>query len=442
LSLSPARLAAFRILLRVLCEDAYATELLHSRLSNSLSEKDRRLSTELVFGVLRQQALLDHLLAQNSNTPLSKLDPEVVVALRLGAYQVLFLARVPSRAAIHESVELVKQAKLKSAAGYVNAVLRRVNREDIEPALSAFGAESPAGLSLRHSHPQWLVERWERRYGREKLLALLQYDNRPPRLCFRVNSPNLAPDGMIAELEQEEISVRTHPLAQEIFEVVGGNLYETSLFRNHQIAVQDAGSQLIPYLLELQPGDTCLDLCAGPGGKSSQIARLRKSPTAVIAADLHLHRLRVARELHSEQWKNLRWVVVDGTHPLPFKQSFDKILLDAPCSGTGTLQRHPEIRWRLKPESLEALVALQLALLENALHSLKPGGTLVYSTCSLEPEENEAVIDSFLARHPDVRLILPEDATLRGLFDAQRFFRLFPPESNSDGFFAAVLRRP
>lgn len=434
-------MAAFRILLRVLCEDAYATELLHSRLSNSLSEKDRRLSTELVFGVLRQQALLDHLLARNSKTPLDKLNPEVVVALRLGAYQVLFLARVPSRAAIHESVELVKGAKLRSAAGYVNAVLRRVRREDVEPALSAFGAESTAGLSLRHSHPQWLVERWERCYGREKLLALLQYDNRPPGLCFRVNSPDLTTDGMIAKLEQEEISVGTHPLAQEIFKVVEGNLHETLLFRNHQIAVQDAGSQLIPYLLELQPGDTCLDLCAGAGGKSSQIARLRKSQTAVIAADLRLHRLRVARELHSGQWKNLKWVVVDGTQPLPFKQGFDKILLDAPCSGTGTLQRHPEIRWRLKPESFEGLAALQQALLQNAMRSLKPGGTLVYSTCSLEPEENEAVIASFLARHPDVRLILPENPILQRLFDAERFVRLFPPESSSDGFFAAVLRR-
>jgi 16S rRNA (cytosine967-C5)-methyltransferase len=442
LPLSPARLAAFRILLRVLREDAYATELLHSGLLNSLSEKDRCLSTELVFGVLRQQALLDYLLARNSKMALDKLDSEVVVALRLGAYQVLFLERIPSRAAIHESVELVKKARLKSAAGYVNAVLRRVKREDIEPALNAFEGESPEGLSLRHSHPQWLVERWGRRYGPEKLLALLRYNNCTPSLCFRVNSPDLSTDKMLAKLEQDGISVRRHPLAPEILEVVDGNLYQTSLFRNHQIAVQDAGSQLIPYLLELQPSDGCLDLCAGPGGKSSQIARLRKSPTTVIAADLHLHRLRVGRELHSGQWKNLQWVVVDGTQPLPFAQRFDKILLDAPCSGTGTLQRHPEIRWRLKPKSLEALAGLQQALLEHTLPSLKPGGTLVYSTCSLEPEENEELITSFLARHPEVRLTLPEDPALRRHFDAQQFLRLFPPESGSDGFFAAVLRRP
>ena len=185
----------------------------------------------------------------------------------------------------------------------------------------------------------------------------------------------------------------------------------------------------------------CLDLCAGVGGKSSQIARLKDSPSPVFALDLHWHRLQAARRLHSQHWKNLRWVTCDATRPLPFRRLFDKILLDAPCSGTGTLQRHPEIRWRLRPEQIREFSILQLALMENAFQYLRPGGTIVYSTCSLEPEENEAVVHSFLNAHADASLAIPEGASTQRLFSPARFLALFPPETETDGFFAAIIRK-
>jgi 16S rRNA (cytosine967-C5)-methyltransferase len=237
------------------------------------------------------------------------------------------------------------------------------------------------------------------------------------------------------------VRFKTHPLSDDVFEVIEGNLYDTALYREHRIAVQDAGSQLIPRLLDLKPADLCLDLCAGVGGKSSQMARLKASAAPIFATDLHWHRLQVARRLHSRSWANLRWIACDAARPLPFVKQFDKILVDAPCSGTGTLQRHPEIRCRLRPQQLDEFSVLQLSLLDNAFQHLRPGGVLVYSTCSLEPEENEVVIQSFLNSHPDASLGVPEMLSIQKWLSASKFLNLFPPETQTDGFFAAVIRK-
>jgi 16S rRNA (cytosine967-C5)-methyltransferase len=440
-SVSPARLAAFKILLRVQLEDSYASELLHSNLTESLQENDLRLATELIFGTLRQQRLLDHVLASCSAKALTRLDAEVLAALRLGVYQILFLQRVPGHAAVYESVELVKSARLKSAAGFVNAVLRKVDIGDLEKTRKAFEGLTASALSVRYSHPEWLVERWLARFGQEKLIQLLEHNNRAPRFYFRINSPDLTYDALATALASQSVRFRTHPLSNGILEVIEGTLQETALFRDRRIAVQDAASQLIPHLLDLKPSDICLDLCAGVGGKTSQIARLKGSPSAVFALDLHWHRLQVARCLHSQNWKNLHWVACDATLPLPFVRQFDKILVDVPCSGTGTLQRHPEIRWRLRLEQIREFPPLQQALLEHAFQHLRDGGTLVYSTCSLEPEENEAVLHSFLRDHPDASLVVPESPLTRGLISPAKFLRLFPSETETDGLFAAVIRK-
>jgi 16S rRNA (cytosine967-C5)-methyltransferase len=438
---SPARLAAFRILLRIQREDSYASELLHSSLTDSLQANDLRLTTELVFGTLRQQLLLDQVLASCSAKALTRLDAEVLAALRLGAYQLLFLQRVPGRAAIHESVELVKIARLRSAAGFANAVLRKVACTNLESTRKSFDGLTAAALSVRYSHPEWLVERWLARFGREKLIELLSYNNHSPRIYFRTDSPDLSSDQAAAEVASQDVRWKTHALSNDIFEVIEGNLHATTLFRDRRIAVQDAGSQLIPHLLDLKPSDLCLDLCAGVGGKSSQMARLKGGPSSIVATDLHWHRLQVGRRLHSQNWKNLSWVTCDATRPLPFFGRFDKILIDAPCSGTGTLQRHPEIRWRLRPEQIREFPVIQLALLESAFQQLQPGGTMVYSTCSLESEENETVVHSFLNAHADAALAIPEVAATRRLFSPAMFMTLFPPETETDGFFGAVIRK-
>jgi 16S rRNA (cytosine967-C5)-methyltransferase len=441
LAVSPARLAAFRILLRVLRESSYASELLHSSLTDSLQENDLRLATELVFGTLRQQHLLDQSLSICSAKALTRLDDEVITALRLGAYQLLFLQRVPGHAAINDSVELMKVARLKSAAGFVNAVLRKVAISDLEGMRSSFDRMTAAGLSIRYSHPDWLVERWLTQFGLDNVIRLLEHNNQAPRTYFRSNSPNLTSDRLASELASQHLRVKTHAISNDVFELIEGNLYKSSLFRNQHIVIQDAGSQLIPHLLDLKASDLCLDLCAGVGGKSSQIARLKGSPDPIYSLDLRWHRLQVARRLHSQNWKNLRWVTCDGTRALPFHKLFDKILVDAPCSGTGTLQRRPEIRWRLRAEQIQQFPTLQLALLDNAFRHLHPGGTMVYSTCSLELEENERVVQSFLNSHSNASVIAPETGPLERLVSSARTVNLFPPETQTDGFFAAVIRK-
>jgi 16S rRNA (cytosine967-C5)-methyltransferase len=246
---------------------------------------------------------------------------------------------------------------------------------------------------------------------------------------------------MLESLARQGVSVRAHPFSGDIWEVVEGNVYKTSLLSEGKIYVQDPASQLIPRLLNPRPGDSCLDLCAAPGSKSSQIAQLTQGRARIFATDLSWQRLRTAKQLHGRQWKDLYFLVIDATQPLPFAVQFDRILVDAPCSGTGTLQRNPDIRWRLRSSDLDKLQCFQIGLLQNASRCLKPGGTLIYSTCSLEDEENEAVVARFLSDRGDYFLDLPGESYLRGLFVDKGFFKLLPSESNCDGFFAAILRK-
>ena len=270
MAISPARQTAFRILKKILLEEGYASELLHSESTQGLKEEDKRLATELVFGVVRHCQLLDWLLSAHSQRSLSKLDPEVLLALRLGIYQILFLTRVPSRAIVHESVELVKHAKLASAAGFVNAVLRKIDKQEALTRIHELPLDSAGGLSIRFSHPEWLVERWIHQFGLEPAKRLLEHNNTPPALFFRINSPHLTQAALMDRLTEAGVKVRSHPLSNDILEVIEGDLHKTELFREHAIHIQDSGSQLIPTLLNPEPGDCFLDLCAGLGGKSAR----------------------------------------------------------------------------------------------------------------------------------------------------------------------------
>jgi 16S rRNA (cytosine967-C5)-methyltransferase len=439
LPISPARVTSFEILRRIEKDKSFATELLHSKAPTSLSARDYRLATELVLGVLRNQKLLDWYLSRFSKIILEKLDSEVKVALRLGAYQMLMLSRVPPRAALHESVELVSTSRIKSAKGFVNAVLRRIKRDEFQQALQTLSLESIYGLSVRYSHPEWLVQRWVDCFDPNTLIQILEENNRPPRTFFRLNTATLSRSALWKELTSCGIEFSASSLCEDILELKNGDLNQTALMREHKIAIQDAGSQVIPHLLDPEEADVCLDLCAAPGGKTSQLAQMTSGIARIFAVEAHWHRVRIMKSLHGDNWRNLYFTVADGTRPLPFSIAFDKILIDAPCSGTGTLRRHPEIRWKLLPSDLATLSQLQSALLERAAGYLKPGGLVVYSTCSLEPEENEQVIEAFLAKNPQFQLELPSDERFARFFDLHRYFRLLP--TDSDGFFAAMLRK-
>jgi len=347
---SPARDVAFRVLRRV-HGGGHASDLLRHE-SQSLDARDAALAEAIVLGSLRYQAQLDYLIAHFSGRPRPKLDEEVRIALRMGIYQLRYLDRIPAHAAVDESVELVRRARKRSATGFVNALLRKVNRQPIEWP----------DRSIELSVPAWMLERWQQYYGAEA----------------------------------------TEKIARQALE-------EPKTYVNPSTGLQqDIGSQSIVPLLALEPGITLLDLCAAPGNKSVQALA---SGARVIACDISFRRL-------AEVPVSVERVVLDAAKPLPFSQTFDRILIDAPCSGTGTLTRNPEIKWRLQPTDLAGFHRRQRKMVEQALELLKRGGRMVYSTCSLEIEENEDVVAGLPVLETHLRL---------------------PGRDAGDGFFSAVL---
>jgi 16S rRNA (cytosine967-C5)-methyltransferase len=353
---APARLTAFDILRKVE-SGGYASDLLLERTAG-LDSRDAGLASDIVFGVLRYRAQLDFLIERYCGQP-RKLDPEVRTALRMGIYQLRYLERIPAHAAVTDAVELVKRARKHSAAGFVNAILRQVDRAPV----------AWPSREVELSCPEWLLARWEKRYSVEAASGIAR-----------------------AALRKPERYVRDGP---------GGSRF------------QDISSQAIVPLLRLQPEQWFLDLCAAPGNKTAQAL---ESGVRAVACDLHFHRLAQLKKLE------VNLVALDGTRPLPFARRFDRILVDAPCSGTGTLGRNPEIKWRLRPEDVDDLRRRQAALVASARAALAPGGLLVYSTCSLEPEENEGVVAA-----------VPPDLLVESM---QRI----PGRDAGDGFYAAVIR--
>ena len=446
---------AFDILRRVASEEGYASDLLHAKLAGRVGRADAALATEITLGVLRWQRLLDFLLERHLDKPAGRLDLEVLLSLRMGLYQMRFLDRIPAHAAVSESVELVKRARKRSAAPLVNAVLRRLAPE-AKLAGAALEALLPAGISaaermaVLYSHPSWLVERWLGRFGNERTVALLEANNRPPRLCCAVLDPGETP-AVTESLRREGFEVTPGRWLRAALSLSGGNPAAAEAFRQGKISLQDEASQMVAHLVEAQAGGVVLDICAAPGGKTGILARAAAPGGRVIAADVREHRLRSAREQMARTGtEGVYWLALDATQPLPFAETFQRILVDAPCSGTGTLAGNPEIKWRLQLDDFTRAHGQQTVMLSQALAKLAPGGRLVYATCSLEPEENEQTVGEAISQDAGVRIVsglaaldpwLRAGAAAAPLFDSDWFFRTFPPESGTDGFFAAVLER-
>jgi 16S rRNA (cytosine967-C5)-methyltransferase len=441
--ISPARVAAFDILLRVEREDSYASELLHSSRYAELSTADHGLATELVMGVLRWQSLLDNSIAELSSQKLVRLDREVLTALRLAAYQLLFLDRVPERAAVHESVQLVKRARKRSAVPFVNAILRKVaGVASGHAGVSGIGkAQTPAELAAFCAHPLWLVERWIREFGFESAREVCTYDQRIPETAIRLPDPTT-----LEELKKQKIELSPGHLLTSAYRVVSGDITATRQFRDGQVMIQDEASQLVSLLVGR--GANILDCCAAPGGKTRTLAE--RNPNAnIIAMELHPHRARMLRKLVVAA--NVQVIAADAGN-FPLDAVFDRVLADVPCSGTGTLARNPEIKWRLKPEDLLDLHARQLAILQSAMQRVSSGGRIVYSTCSLEREENLAVVENAMSDHSfrvlDCRIELERlrsqgellwedvDSLTKG-----PYLRTIPGVHPCDGFFAAILEK-
>jgi 16S rRNA (cytosine967-C5)-methyltransferase len=452
---SRARAIAFETLRRVEEQGAYASDVLHSELDERVKPEDAALATEITLGELRWRALLDFLLERQLKKPVARLDLSVALALRMGLYQLRFLERIPARAAVNESVELVKRARKTSAASLVNAVLRRLAEgpagEHVEKLVPA-GLSRPEQLGIIYSHPAWLVERWLARWGETRTIAQLEANNEAPHLTCAVHDPEREQE-IKGALEKAGLRVAAGRLLKSAVIVSGGSPARTDAFQKGWISIQDEASQAIPLLLDVRAGNHVLDLCAAPGGKTVALARAAGETGFVVAADRHAHRLRaMSAQLNRLHLKKVARVELDAEKPLPFGAKFDRILVDAPCSGTGTLARHPEIRWRLRPEQLGDLQRLQIVILRAAAAQLAPGGRMVYSTCSLEAEENEEVVEAVLRAAPSLRRAPAEEAAAAlaphlaagispaSLFDDHGQFRTFPGTHPTDGFFAAVIR--
>jgi 16S rRNA (cytosine967-C5)-methyltransferase len=449
---SPARAAAYDILLRVERESSYASELLHSSAYQSLSPADHALATELVMGVLRWRSRLDDEIVSASSQPLPKLDVEILIALRLALYQFRWLDRIPQRAALHESVELVKRARKRSAAPFINAVLRKLSATS--PVAAGSPDELPESadeLARRFAHPLWLVERWMREYGPSSTQATCRHDQSIPTTAIRLRDPEAE-----AQLSQEGISLLPGGLLASARRVQAGDVTKTQAFRSGQIAIQDEASQLVAALVGSMQKENprILDCCAAPGGKTLAIAD-RNPDSTITAIELYPHRARLLQKLlriRGPSDVHIHIVVADARH-LPVSHAFDRILADVPCSGTGTIARNPEIKWRLRPEDLAELQQHQIAILRSTLEHLAPGGRLVYSTCSLEKEENEEVVERSLAGancfhlvdcrteldslRAEGQLTWPDPASLTH----GPYLRTVPGIHPCDGFFAAILKR-
>ena len=455
MKVSPARLAAYEILWRVTTEEAYASNLLASSRYDNLSSADHALAQELTLGVLRWQAQLDFFIEHFSRRKLNKLDQEVIIALRLGIYQLHVLSRIPPHAAINESVNLAKLHKKYSATPMVNAVLRAVQRAGKEEFAQRINAISDLleKLSIETSHPKWLLQRWRNRFGENEARELASANNHAPPTAFRFNARIQSEEQTRAWFVAHEMQLRNSLLVPNAAVMEAGNLSANAdPIQSNWIYRQDEASQLVAHLLANNLKSQIehlklLDLCAAPGSKTTLLASLLPENVLLVAGDLHLHRLQTMRELAARtNIANLNLLQLDATKPLPFAAAtqFDGVLLDAPCSGLGTLQRHPEIKWRVTEDKVKVLAALQKQLLTNAATQVRAGGFLTYSVCSTEPEEGEEVIAWFCASHPEFRDVTRE--RLIGLeIDANDFLtstfgaRTFPHRQGCEGFFVCVL---
>ncbi|MEE9179530.1 MAG: 16S rRNA (cytosine(967)-C(5))-methyltransferase RsmB [Vicinamibacteria bacterium] len=439
---SPARSVAFTILDRVARERVAPGALRHEGPTRALGPADVDLVTELVYGVLRWQSLLDYIIESHARRPSSNIDRPLLIALRIGLYQIRYLSRVPERAAVDESVKLAHAFGSTGGSKLVNAVLRTICRVRDKPQLPRKQDDALRYLTVTLSHPQWLARRYLSRLGLDGAEALCLRNNRRPPTDLRVEPPLDLETAQVA-LSQEGISASPLPIAPRCLRVSSGKATATKLYSSGAVFIQEAGSQLIPYLLGADPGARTLDACAAPGAKATEIAPWVR-PGLLFAVDERPTRLRLLASLAKRLGSRNLVPIGADSRALPFHILFERILLDAPCSSLGTLARNPDIKWRIREKDLRLHAATQGQLLDSCAAQLAPGGRLVYATCSTEPEENEEVVESFLSRHTGFSAASPPPTFPTGarhLIGPNQALRTEPPRDDVDGYYAITLAR-
>jgi len=441
-----ARRLAYQALWRVADQSAFTSYLLPSYLEKeSLSDRDRRLVTELVYGCLRWQGRLDWVISHFSHSPLSTLEVPVLITLRLGCYQLLSLERIPPSAAVKESVELAKMYGSPGSDTLVNAVLRQICRQGESIPLPQAEKDQLGYLTVTQSHPLWLVERWLERFGFQETAELVEANNQKPPLFIRANRLKTTPEELKRELAKEGIEVESSHYLPDSLKVVKGRITSSRPLKEGLCYLQDEASQVVSFLVSPRPEDWVLDVCAAPGSKACHLASLMGNSGYIVANDIHLHRLKVLREnCRLLGTGNIRIVATDFTLNPGLRYEFDRVLVDAPCTSLGRIRRSPELKWRRKPEDVAFLSAKQKTLLFYSSQMVKKGGILIYAVCSWEREETEEVVENLLEERSGFRVVEPRDylpGTLHPLIAEDGFLRTFPHRHDMDGFFSAVFTR-
>lgn len=443
---SPRELA-MHVLTQVEQEGAYSNLLLNTALQKAaLSKSDAGLATELIYGTISRLNTLDYFLDKYVNKGTRKLQPWVRALLRLSLYQIIYLDRIPDHAVVSEAVNLAKRRGHQGISGMVNGVLRNILRQKESLAIPA---DLPAAkrISLQHSHPEWLVERWISQYGPETAEAICAANNEPPAVSVRVNTTMISREELLKEMEGRGLQAAPSTLSPYGIVVKGaGNMALTDWYREGMISIQDESSMLVAEAVGPEPGMRVLDCCAAPGGKSAHMGELMKDQGSIVANDIHSHKGKLIADQAARLGLDCIRTVTGDALELPSRfepASFDRILLDAPCSGLGVIRRKPDLKWGKTEEDIREIAALQSKLLDSVSALLRPGGVLVYSTCTIEPQENEGVVTSFVNRHPEFELDetgslsrLKDNALVRG-----GGIQILPQHYHSDGFYIARLRR-
>ena len=421
-----ARRCAWTVARRVFEQGAYADRAFRAEADRlALGARDRAFAMSLAYGVVQRRATVDHVIETLSDRPLERIEPALLAALRLGVHQLLFMDGVADHAAVTESVDLAKSAGSRGH-GFVNALLRRAAREG-GSIVDALGESTPAQAAIRHSHPEWIAAMWWRDLGAEEAKALMRADNEPPESAARVNTLRARREDVLGEL-----GVPARPagdIPEGIVLDAPYDLHRSRAFEEGSLMPQSRASMMVARALGPKPGDRVLDLCAAPGAKTTHLAALTGDEGEVVAVEADPRR---AAELRANAARlgarSVRVVVGDAAKP-SFGDGYDRVLVDPPCSDLGTLQSRPDARWRKTPDQVRELSALQGRILEAGAAALRPGGRLVYSTCTISLEENERQVEAFLMRRPDF------------VTNVGQFVQTLPHRDGTDGFFIASLER-
>lgn len=427
---APARRVAFDLLCRIELEGLFSDDAVNSPPVARLESRDRHLTTELVMGTLRWQGRLDHVLSKACSRPWKKVDPQLRILLRMSLYQMWQMDRIPDHALVNDAVEMAKRSAGIGAGSLINGILRRLARER---PWEQPGCDDAYAAWDRVSLSKWLWERWAARFGPARAQEYALSLNEIPRTAFRAFGTPAADPAL--DIEASALVPGAQVLRSGRWDACGGMI--------HAERIQDEASQLIPHLLGPITGRTIWDACAAPGGKSAILLENAGADGFVLSSDLSRPRAsRIARTLSGTRGARSGIAIVDAAKLPPFRIQFDAVLADVPCSGLGTLRRNPEIKWRMKPDQPASFRPAQESILASVSSAVKPGGLLLYSTCSTEPEENEDVVSSFLEHNPEFRLVRPSHpAGVEAFLDGSGYLRTFPSTHLWDGFFAALLVR-